>query len=143
MEEQWLVDRTTLRTLLRTQPTWTIQDLAQAIGRSRSWVKKWRTRLRAAPPDDEAVLHSRSRARKHPPPPLDPRVIDRLLEIRDHPPEQLQRTPGPKTVLYYLARDPVLRALGLRLPRSTRTVWQILRRYGRIPRALCRRAASG
>jgi hypothetical protein len=44
MEEQWLVDRTTLRTLLRTQPTWTIQDLAQAIGRSRSWVKKWRTR---------------------------------------------------------------------------------------------------
>ncbi len=99
MEEQWLADRMTLRTLLRTQPTWTIQDLAQAIGRSRSWIKTWRRRLRDAPPDDATVLHSRSRARHHPPPPLDQRVIDRILEIRDQPPEHLHRTPGPKTIL--------------------------------------------
>ncbi len=42
MEEQWLADRTTLRTLLRTHPHWTLQDLAEAGGRSRSWIKKWR-----------------------------------------------------------------------------------------------------
>ena len=46
MEEFWLADRTTLRTLLRTQPHWTIRDLAQAVGRSRSWVKKWRAPAR-------------------------------------------------------------------------------------------------
>ena len=108
MEAQWLADRTTLRTLLRTHPEWSVRDFAEAIGRSRGWVKKWRRRLRAAPPDDDAVLHSRSRARNHPPPPLDPRVIDRILEIRDQPPGNLQRTPGPKTILYYLARDPDL-----------------------------------
>jgi Homeodomain-like domain-containing protein len=99
MEAQWLADRTTLRTLLRTQPQWTVRDLAEAIGRSRGWVKKWRRRLRGALPEDDAILHSHSRARKHPPPPLDPRVIDRILEIRDQPPDNLQRTPGPKTIL--------------------------------------------
>ena len=36
------------------------------------------------------------------------------------------RTSGEKKVL------PRLRAQGLRTPRSTRTIWQILRQYGRI-----------
>ena len=63
MEEHWLADRTTLRMLLRRQPQWTLQDLVEAVGRSRSWVKQWRARLRAAPREDETVLHSRSRAR--------------------------------------------------------------------------------
>ena len=103
-EAQWLADRTLLRRLLRTQPSWSQQDLADATRRSRGWVKKWTARLRAAP-DDDQVLHSRSRARQHPPPPLDARVIDRLLEIRDQPPDNLQRTPGPKTILYFLGRD--------------------------------------
>jgi len=88
--------------------------------------------LRIASPEDETVLHSLSRARKHPRPPLDQQVIDRILEIRDHPPGNLQRTPGPKTILYYLASDPALLEHNLRLPRSTRTVWLILRQYGRI-----------
>src|SRR5918997_4699325 len=122
MEAQWLADRTTLRTLLRTQPTWTVQDYADALQRSLGWVKKWVARLRAAAPDDDGVLHSQSRARRHPPPPLDPRVINCILAIRDHPPEHLHRTPGPKAILYYLARDPDFHGLPVRLPRSTRTV---------------------
>jgi hypothetical protein len=132
MEAHWLADRTTLRTLLQTHPQWTTRDFAAAIGRSRGWVKKWRRRLRAAPPDDATILHSRSRARKHPPPPLDMRVIDRILEIRDQPPANLHRIPGPKAILYFLGQDADLQGCGLRLPRSTRTIWQILRQYGRI-----------
>jgi hypothetical protein len=132
MEAQWLADRTTVRTLLRTQPQWTVRDFAAAIGRSRGWVKQWRRRLRGSPLDDDTVLHGHSRARKHPPPPLDPRGIDRILAIRDQPPANLQRIPGPKTILDFLGQDPELQALGLRLPRSTRTLWQILRQYGRI-----------
>jgi|GEM_PF-325885 len=128
----WLADRTLLRRLLTTHPHWTIRDVAQALNRSISWVKKWRRRLRTAPHDDQA-LHSQSRARQHPPPKLDQRVIDRILDIRDHPPEHLQRVPGPRTILYYLARDPDLQEQGLRLPRSPRTIWQILCAAGRIP----------
>jgi hypothetical protein len=132
-EVHWIADRTLLRSLLRAQPSWTHQDLADATHRSRGWVKKWLARLRAAPPDDEHVLYSQSRARKQPLAGFDPRVIDRILTIRDQPPDHLQRTPGPKAILYYLARDRDLQAANLRLPRSTRTVWQILRQHGRIP----------
>ncbi len=132
MDAQWYADRTYLRTLLQTQPQWTLQDYADATQRSLGWVKKWVTRLRAASPDDVLVLHSQSRARKQPPARLSPIVIARILAIRDHPPAHLHRTPGPTAIRYYLEQDPELRALQLRLPRSTRTIWQILRQHGRI-----------
>jgi hypothetical protein len=53
-------------------------------------------------------------------------------QIRDQPPENLRRTPGPKAILYYLQRDTDLKALDVRLPRSTRTIWRILTQHGRI-----------
>lgn len=132
MEDCWLADRTLLRSLLHLQPTWTLQDYAAATHRSLAWVKKWRKRFHDAVPDDEHVLHSRSRTRTQPPPRLDPFVIERILALRDAPPAYLQRIPGPKAILYFLAHDPELQSLGLRLPRSTRTIWQILRQHGRI-----------
>src|SRR3954447_15333325 len=70
MEEQWYADRCRLRELLRAHPDWTKHQLAQEIGRSLSWVKKWRRRLRDAPPDDEQVLWGQSRARHQLPVPL-------------------------------------------------------------------------
>jgi transposase InsO family protein len=133
MEAQWLADRTTLRTLLRTQPRWTWRDLAEAIGRSLSWVKKWIKRLRTAAPDDPALLQSRSRARKQPPTPISQVVVERILAIRDAPPGSLRRVPGPRTIRYYLEQDQELRAQGVALPRSTRTIWRILHQHGRIP----------
>src|SRR5260370_31564133 len=96
------------------------------------WVKKWKQRLRAAGPQDEGVVHSRSRARTHPPERVDERVVECVLSIRDQPPEGLRRTPGPKAILYYLPRDAELAAAGLRLPTSTRTIWRLLRQHGRI-----------
>ncbi len=134
MEEQWYADRCRLRELQRAHPDWTKRQLAEALGRSLGWVKKWRRRLRDAGPDEEATLRGQPRARKHPPPPLDPAVVERILAIRDAPPANLQRVPGPKAILYYLHQDATLAERGARLPRSTRTVWRILRRHGRIAR---------
>ncbi len=54
--------------------------------------------------------------------------------MRDAPPEGLQRTPGPKAILYYLPRDPDLQAE--RLPRSSRTIYRILQQAGRIAHRL-------
>jgi hypothetical protein len=132
MEDGWLADRTLLRSLLQLHPTWTLQDYVAATHHSLAWVKKWRNRFRTARPDDDRILLSRSRARTQPPPRLDPFVIERILASRDAPPAHLQRTPGPKAILYFLAHDPDLQSLGLRLPRSTRTIWLILRQHGRI-----------
>ena len=132
MEAQWIADRHLLRDLLISRPDWTRRDLAQALGRSLGWIKKWIKRLQNAPPGDDTVLHSLSRARKHPPPSLSQLVIERILDIRDHPPRNLKRIPGPKAILYYLQQEARTALAGERLPRSTRTIWHILRQEGRI-----------
>ena len=132
MNAQWGVDRRRLRTLLDIRPDWTLQDLADAVGRSRSWVKKWRTRLWQAAPFDDTVLQDRSCARRTPPPRLSQVVVDRILAIRDNPPAGLNRIPGPKAILYYLQQDATTTLQGERLPRSSRTIWRILRQHQRI-----------
>src|SRR4051794_24462918 len=107
MEAQWQRDRARLRQLLKEQPNYSVSQLARAVGRSRSWVKKWKKRLRAAQPDDERVLVSRSRKRKQPAKPKsqNPVLVARILDIRQHPPNNLPRVPGPRTIIYYLSRD--------------------------------------
>jgi hypothetical protein len=89
-------------------------------------------RFREADPTDLQVLFSRSRARHTPPAPPDLRLVQRIFEIRTAPPENLQRTPGPRTILYYLKRDADLQAQGLVPPTSTRTIWKILHKLGFI-----------
>lgn len=132
MEEEWLADRQHLQHLLQTRPDWTRQDLADATGRSVGWVKKWTKRFRDTAPTDQTVFCSRSRARKTPPPRLSDAVVARILEIREHPPQNLGRIPGPKAILYYLHLDAATTLAGERLPRSTRTIWLILRQHQRI-----------
>ena len=63
----------------------------------------------------------------------DPLVEERILAIRDEPPEGLRRTPGPEAILYYLPRDQELQAAAVSLPRSSRTIYRILKKHGRIP----------
>lgn len=135
MEEEWVVDRCQLREVWLEHPEWSKRDLAQAVGRSKSWVKKWLKRIRSSTLEDREILQSQSRARKHPPVQVGSEVVDRILEIRDHPPQKLGRTPGPLTILYYLKQDTDLAQAGALLPRSTRTIWKILDRYHRILRA--------
>src|SRR5216683_4629550 len=136
MEVVYYAARANLRRLLSQYPSWTRQQYAQAVGMSLGWVKKWSKRLREAPPEDEAVLQGQSRARKHPSERISQRVVERILELRDQPPEGLGRTPGPKALLYYLPRDAELAASGERLPRSSRTIYRLLREAGRICRRL-------
>ena len=45
MEEQWVADRLRLRTLHASHPHWHIPALADAVGRSCGWVKKWLARV--------------------------------------------------------------------------------------------------
>ncbi len=132
MEAQWVAQRAALRHLALQHPEWTRPQFAAALGVSVSFVKKWLKRFREADPNDLQVLFSRSRARHTLPPPPDLRLVQRVIEIRIAPPENLQRTPGPRTILYYLKRDADLAAQGIVPPRSTRTIWKILRKLGLI-----------
>lgn len=59
-----------------------------------------------------------------------PWLLAHIEQIRLFPPEGLQRTPGPKAILYYLPRDADLRERGYRLPQSTSTIWKLLTLLG-------------
>lgn len=142
MEAVYDAVRANLRRLMRLHPQWTQPQYAQAVGMSVGWVKKWKQRLQEAEPEDEQVLHSRSRARLHPPERISHVVVDRLLQMRDEPPEGLRRTPGPKALLYYLPRDEQVQ--GERLPRLPPDHLPHLatRRTHRRAAATCARAAG-
>ncbi len=130
--EHWLADRAMLQRLLQEHPEWSQQELAQRLGRSLGWVKKWKKRLREAPAGDTSVLLGKPFGRKTPYPQTDAEAEQQILAIRDAPPEHLQRVPGPRAILYYLPRDPLLQHRIETLPRSTRTIGKILRRNDRI-----------
>ena len=132
MEAVFQADRSLLRDLLRTRPDLSLKTMAQIVKRSYSWTKEWAKRLKSAPPDDLEVLCSRSRARHSKAPEWDKLVLRRIEQIRLHPPENLQRTPGPRAILYYLPRDAELQEKGCRLPKSTSTIWQMLTKLGLI-----------
>src|SRR5437870_5312172 len=105
MTTSYYADRVNLDRLHHRHPQWSQQQLADALGRSLSWVKKWLSRVRDAQATGqsvELVLQGQSRARKHAPVPTDPLIVEQILTIRDSPPEGLRRTPGPKAILYYL-----------------------------------------
>ncbi len=123
-------DRALLRDLLQKTPQASPRELAQATGRSISWVKKWRKRLTKGDPHDPSVLCSRSRAHHASYFRWDERVIRRIVEMRFAPPENLKRVPGPRALLYYLPRDPELQGAQVPLPRSSRTIWKILHTTG-------------
>ena len=64
MEEQWIVDRGKLRTEWLEHPEWSKRQLAEAVGHSKFWVKKWLKRIRSSTLEDQEVLQAYSRARK-------------------------------------------------------------------------------
>jgi hypothetical protein len=130
MEEEWMRDRALLYDLLKTTPDASPRALAQAIGRSVSWVKKWRRRLAEGDPHDPSLFYSDSRAHHAPSFRWDGRVIQRIVEMRFAPPENLKRVPGPRALLCYLPRDPELQAAQIPLLRSSRTIWKILHATG-------------
>ena len=135
MEEQWVIDRAQLRTLMQEHAEWKLCQYAEEIGRSVDWVKKWRLRIREGGYDNDEVLMGGSRQRKTPWPEWSPEVVKRICEIREEPLDNLGRTPGPVAIQYYLEKDENLLASGKKLPKSSTTIWNILHEKGYYPQA--------
>ena len=98
MESKSLCQRAHLRALLHLHPDWSQQQLADAVGCSKSMVNTWKKRFAEADPQNVVVLFSRSRAPHHHPPRIGQEVVDRIIEMRLCPLDNLKRTPGPKGV---------------------------------------------
>jgi len=65
MEREWVLDRMRLYRLRCDHPAWTQRQLAEALERSLSWVKKWLRRFREAGQASLAIFKGRSRAPHH------------------------------------------------------------------------------
>jgi len=133
MESEWELDRIRLHQLRSAHPSWTQPQLAQALKRSLSWVKKWLKRFREVGQPSLAMFQSHSRAPVHRPRQVVKAVRDAILSLRDELKSLYGRVVGAKTILYHLHQDPVLQQAALYIPHSTRTIWKILRDGGRIP----------
>jgi hypothetical protein len=134
MTTSYYAERANLSRLQHLHPQWSHQQLADSLGRSREWVKKWRKRFREEVAADiplEQVLQGHSRARKHPPVKIPIPVVQAILRIRDAPPEGLRRVPGPEAIAYYLGREAEQEPEPLPVP-SCRTIYRILKTHQRI-----------
>ena len=101
METIWVADRIRLYQLMREHPDWSISHLAQVLGYSLSWVKKWRRRLREMKYPQLEMFQSHSRAPKHRTT-ISQWLRSVVLTLRDSLPELYHRPAGAKTILYHL-----------------------------------------
>lgn len=133
MESEWELDRIRLYQLKKKNPDWTQKKLAEILNRSLSWVKKWLRRFRATRQVTLETFKSLSRAPHHRAREIVDEVRDAILDLRDQLHEKYGRVVGPKTIRYHLHNDEALQRKGLYLPKSTRSIWKVLKQGGRIP----------
>ena len=133
-EITWVTKRVLLYSYWKEDPRERPEELAKLVKASISWVKKWLKRFKENLSNDPKVFFGLSRARKTPTKKVMKEVEQAIIDIREAPPDNLRRLPGPRTILYYLHRDETLKKSGLYLPKSTRTIWQILDKHQKIYR---------
>lgn len=133
-ESQWTNDRIELYKLHRKHPSWTQKKLAETMGYSVTWVKKWLKRTGEATVKTLEVFTSQSRAPKNPAYKVTQRVRDVILTLRQKLPEKYGRVVGAKPILYHLRADGYFKGEDIdNLPRSTSTIWMVLKAAGYIP----------
>ena len=145
-ESQRIYDRMTLHRMMLAHPTWTPAQLADAVGRSERWGRKWVRRLRAVEEPSFSMYLSQSRAPKTRPRQTPEPVKDAICDLRETLSEQYHRPAGATLIRHYLLRDKALQETDYFVPTSSRTITRILRERGYIqsppkperePLALC------
>ena len=126
METEWRLARERLRDLLREDAKHSHREVAEQLGYSVTWVRKWRRRLAQAAPEDEQVVHSQSHRPKTIARQVSAQVEERIIALRLTLSEQYNRQVGARTIAAYLQRETAQLA-GL-VPTSSATIWRILRR---------------
>lgn len=132
MEAEWMASRLELYRLWQENPAWGARQLAATLERSLSWVKKWLKRFRETEKITGDSFRSQSRRPKKEPKGQHPWVIEAVLSLRVSLSEQYHRKAGARLILYHLHKDPALQNIKALLPRSTKTIYKILKTGGLI-----------
>lgn len=129
-ESQWIYDRMKLYDLQRVQPAWGSKQLAEAVGRSERWVRKWLRRFQEVETISFQMFRSRSCAPKSRPRQIAERVKEVICELRETLSERYHRPAGATLIRHYLEQHPQCQQAKLRLPTSSRTITKVLRERG-------------
>ena len=130
LETQRIIARIQLYELLRQHPDQSNRTYAGQLNRSEKWVRKWRARFKAHPPQTLADFFSESRTPHSCPQAIAPCVQDAVAELRETLSVQYNRPAGAALIHVELKQRPDLASY--RLPKSRRTITKILRERGYI-----------
>lgn len=131
-ESQQIYDRMSLHHLSVKQPDWKAPQLAESIGRSERWARKWLKRFKQVEKHHFGMYVSQSRAPKSRQHETTKEVKDVICELRESLSEQYHRAAGASLIRHYLQQDKRLKELDVFIPSSTRTISKILRERGYI-----------
>ena len=131
-ESQRIYDRMTLHRLSTENPHWKSPQLADSIGRSERWVRKWLSRFAQATEDHFSMYLSQSRAPKTVTRQTAPEVKDVICDLREILSEKYHRKAGADLIRHYLLQDERLKDTDFFIPTSSRTITNILRERGYI-----------
>jgi hypothetical protein len=127
-------------------PDWKALQLAEVIGHSERWTRKWTNRFEMIGEPHFSMYLSQLRAPKTRPRQTPKEVKDVVCELRETLSEQYHRPAGATLIRHFLLQDKNLKDTDFFIPTSSRTITQILRERGyiqipkkheRIPLALC------
>jgi hypothetical protein len=145
-ESQQIYDRMTLHRLAEKYPHWKAPQLAEVIGRSERWTRKWLCRFKTIDEPHFSMYLSQSRAPKTRPRQTPKEVKDVVCELRETLSEQYHRPVGATLIRHFLLQDKNLKDTDFFIPTSSRTITKILRernyiqtpkKHERMPLELC------
>lgn len=131
-ESERVYDRMRLYKLSQAHPEWKSPQLAQEVGRSERWVRKWLVRFRETGDKNVQMFQSQSRRPKERPRQTSDEVKDIICEWREHLTEQYHRPAGAGLIQTHLKEDERLQDGKRFVPRSSRTITRVLRERGYI-----------
>ena len=131
-ESEWVYDRMRLYHLLQAQPTLTVRESSEILGRSERWVRKWKQRFVSSEDVSFTTFQSQSRAPKTRPRQTSAGIKDMVCELRESLSDAYYRAAGAKLIRHYLQKDETLVESGVFIPTSSRTITKILRERGYI-----------
>ena len=114
-------------------PNWMPTQLADVLGRSERWARKWVRRLKEVVKPSFQMYLSASRAPKKRPRQTPAVVKDVICDLRVSLSEHYHRPAGPRLICHYLHQEETLQELDdVFVPTSSRTITKILRERGYI-----------
>jgi len=129
-ESERIYDRMRLHRQMREHPSWSPAQLAEAVGRSARWGRKWVKRLREEEAPSFKMYRSQSRAPKRRPRQTEEPVKDAICTLRERLSEEYHRPAGARLIAHALQKETALRENHAFIPTSSRTINNILRERG-------------